>query len=76
MLGMYIQSRYGEIATVEAIVSFNAQDLDRKFSMVGVDVKEIGLLVVAIFSGGLLSALFPLLSNLRRNPIRDMRDER
>jgi hypothetical protein len=26
-------------------------------------------------AGGLLSAVLPLLRNLRRNPIRDMRDE-
>jgi hypothetical protein len=29
-----------------------------------------------IIGGSLLSALGPLVSNLRRNPIKDMRDER
>ena len=75
-VALYVQSRYGETATVEAIVSFNSQDLNREFMLVGLNAREIIMLIGVIFAGSMLSAVLPLLTNLRRNPIRDMRDER
>ncbi len=76
LLASFVDNRYSADFTVEAIVSFNAKDMSREFTLIGADWQQLLRLVAIIFVGSIASALLPLLSNLRRNPIKDMRDER
>jgi hypothetical protein len=69
-------ARYHSALTIKALLAYNANDLGRQFHMRSFDRGDIGWLVLIIMAGSLLSALLPLLTNLKRNPISDMRDER
>lgn len=75
ILASIVQARYSGDVTVEALVAYNARDLDRTFSLYTFHWPDMLQLIGLALSGGLVSALLPLLRNLRRNPIRDMRDE-
>jgi ABC-type antimicrobial peptide transport system permease subunit len=61
--------------TQEALVAYNAQDLDKSFTLYGFYIPDMLYLLGIAVAAGLLSALFPLIRNLRRNPIKDMRDD-
>lgn len=76
LLALLISSKYQAGITVDALTIYNSQDLTRSFSLYGVDFMQMGRLVGAIIAAGLISAIIPLFSNLKRNPIKDMRDER
>lgn len=62
-------------ATVGAQLAFGSSDLTREFHIVGLNGPELLFIVAVIFATGLISMILPLLRNIRRNPIRDMRDE-
>lgn len=70
-----IAARLDHDLTVQAILATNAKDQNLKMSMVGFSPLYLGALVLAILVVGLLSISLPLIRNLRRNPIKDMRDE-
>ncbi len=69
------QDRYADGLTVQALVAYNAQDLSRTFSLFQLYVPDILLLVGLSLGVSLISISIPLLRNVRRNPIRDMRDD-
>lgn len=75
-LATIAESKYSSSMTISALTAFNSTNLSRKFVLVGVDVNQLLLLVGLILSGALLSSVGPLVANLKRNPIKDMRDER
>lgn len=70
-----ISSRLSEQMTTQAILATNSIDSSIRFSLVGFSPVYLGMLVGAILVVGLLAIVLPLLRNLRRNPIKDMRDE-
>lgn len=75
-LGAYIVDRlYAPDLTVQAQYGFGALDLTKQVNLIGIDYQQLGLVLVACLVTGLLSVIIPLLRNVRRNPIRDMRDE-
>jgi hypothetical protein len=51
---------------------FNEPDT---FTLIGVNGVLLGLAVAVILVIGVAAVIPPLLRNVRRNPIRDMRDE-
>ena len=76
LLASIVNSRSADGLTVDALIAYNSSNLDRTFSIVGFNSKELLGLAGIIIIAGLISAAGPLVSNLKRNPIRDMRDER
>lgn len=76
LIALWLQDRYSDQLTTSALLSFNVQDLSRKFGMVAANKRDVSYLVLAIIFVSLLAALLPLLMNMRRNPINDMRDDR
>lgn len=76
LLALSVHDRYSDDFTVEALVSFGANDLNKTFSLIGFESNQLLILFGVIVLGSMLSAVLPLLTNLRRSPIRDMRDER
>lgn len=70
-----IASRLDAELTIQAIIATTADDHSLKMSMIGWSPLYLGLLMAAILVVGLLSISLPLIRNLRRNPIKDMRDE-
>ncbi len=61
--------------TNQAILATGTTDHNLKMTMLGFSSQYLGVLVGAILLVGLLAIIFPLIRNLRRNPIKDMRDE-
>jgi hypothetical protein len=75
-ISQFINGRYSPSVTVDALVAFNVSDLSQKFSMSSLYLKDVVYVSGLIIAAALLASLLPLVTNLRRNPIRDMRDER
>ena len=76
LISQFIDNRYSSSVTVDALVAFNISDLTQEFSMSSLYAKGILYITGLIIAAALLASLLPLLNNLRRNPIKDMRDER
>jgi hypothetical protein len=56
-------------------ILFNTVDLGKQFNFYGLDIYDLLLIIATIIGASLVGALLPISSNMRRNPIRDMRDE-
>ncbi len=76
LISSYINIKYSSSISVDALVAFNINDLNLKFSMTAFNLPNILYIAGLIIIASLLAAALPLLTNMRRNPIRDMRDER
>lgn len=74
-LSQIAQSKWGAQFTVRALVAYNARDLTRQFYLYAWSSRDVLYIVGAALAAGLISTIFPLARNLRRNPINDMRDE-
>jgi hypothetical protein len=73
---LYIDSKYSSNFSTAAVLIYNAQDTTKEFKFFGINMLQLGGMVLLAIATGLVSALLPLLTNMRRNPINDMRDER
>jgi hypothetical protein len=72
---MFIDRSYSAEASLNAVVAYNTQDLHKTFHLFGFSPNDLLVIVGLVVGAGLLSTIVPLLRNIRRNPIRDMRDE-
>lgn len=70
-----IESLFGAQATDLAKVAYGVFDTFEPFRFIGIDYQALLLLAGSIFAISLVAAFPPLWRNVRRNPIRDMRDE-
>lgn len=75
VMGLIVHAKFSNEVTAQALVAYNAQDLTRKFDLYTLYVPDALMLLGLALAVGLLSAALPLVRNLRRNPIRDMRDD-
>jgi hypothetical protein len=62
-------------ASVSAVLAYNARDIHKQFSFYGFDLQYAAIIIGLIAAAAILSTALPLVTNIRRNPIRDMRDE-
>src|SRR5690606_17271932 len=70
-----INQMYGAEATAQALLSFGTSDMSKVFRLFDIRLLD-GLLIVGLsLAAALVGSLIPLLRNIRRNPIRDMRDD-
>lgn len=70
-----IEVLYGSQATNYAKVAYGVFDQLQPFSFIGIDIGLIGRIILAILVVSFIAVLPPLIRNVRRNPIRDMRDD-
>lgn len=75
LLALLAHNRWSAEATIQAITAYNSQDLDKTFPLYAFYIPDILILIGLALAAGVLSAALPLFRNLRRNPIRDMRDD-
>jgi len=61
--------------TIQSLLAFGASDITRQFHFFRIDSIKMLWVLAAIFSSGIISTILPLARNIRRNPIKDMRDE-
>lgn len=74
-IALLISNRLTPDASVSAVLAYNARDVHKQFTLFGFDPYHVALIVGLVLVSALLSAIIPLALNIRRNPIRDMRDE-
>lgn len=74
-LALVLDNYISADATASAQLMFGSSDITRQFHMYGFMSMELLYIVGLVFLTGLVSMLLPLLRNVRRNPINDMRDE-
>lgn len=70
-----LSNRLAPDASATAVLAYSAQDVHKQFVFFGVDMTYVAIVAGLIVLAALVSTLLPLLTNIRRNPIRDMRDE-
>jgi hypothetical protein len=68
-------NHYTQQVTAEAILVFNVSDLGKKFTFYALDFAKILRIAGVVILASLLGLVLPLLANLRRSPLKDMRDE-
>lgn len=71
----FIDGRWAAQATAQATLVYNVQDPVQAFSLLKVVPRDMVLLVIVILASGIIGTALPLARNIRRNPIKDMRDE-
>ena len=67
-------AHFWRLATAQAKLAFGGADTSQTFHFFGYS-QRVWLVAVTAIGAGLLGAIFPLLRNVRRNPIKDMREE-
>jgi ABC-type antimicrobial peptide transport system permease subunit len=72
---LLLSNRLSPDASVSAVLAYNAQDVHKQFTFYGLDITYVAIVLCMVVLAALLSTVLPLLTNMRRNPIRDMRDE-
>jgi ABC-type antimicrobial peptide transport system permease subunit len=73
-IASFIDHKYWRMFTAQAQLAFGGYDQALKFRLFSLDGK-IWLISLVAIASGLLSMILPLLRNVRRSPIKDMRDE-
>jgi hypothetical protein len=76
LLIAYSFNRHYTLATtVEAKLLYGATDSTRVFRFFAIDWRSVSLVLGVVVACGLLSSTWPLARNVRRSPIKDMREE-
>lgn len=73
---IYMNHRLSPDITVSSLVAFSANDLTKKFTLYAFNLRDFLYLIGLVLLAGFISASIPIIANIRRNPINDMRDER
>jgi hypothetical protein len=74
-LAVIIESKLSPTLSIQAVLAFNSPNADKAFHLIGLNLLDLAGIYLFAVATGLLSAILPLLTNLRRNPIKDMREE-
>lgn len=75
IIAMFINNKYSSEVTSNALLIYNSKDLSRVFTLFNINVQDILSILGLTLVAGFISALLPMATNIRRNPIKDMRDE-
>ncbi len=75
-VGAYVANQqFAPALTAQAQYGFGGLDMTKTIDLIGFDYQQLLLLIAACLATGLLSMIIPLVGNVRRSPIRDMREE-
>lgn len=72
---MVVDRMYAQSVGLQMAIIYNVKDLSMPFRFYGIDMLSIGVIIGAITLTVFVGMLFPILANVRRRPITDMRDE-
>lgn len=70
-----IDSIYAPSLTSQAQYSFGDLTAAKRIELLAWDIKQLGLILLVCLATGIVGSIIPLLRNIRRSPLRDMRDE-
>ncbi|TAH33018.1 ABC transporter permease [Candidatus Saccharibacteria bacterium] len=74
-VALLIDSKLSSDASITMTLLFNAADLSKQFHFYGLDITDVGIISAAVIGAALIGSLIPIAHNVRRNPIKDMREE-
>jgi len=74
-IAVAVQIIHGHSFTEQARVAYSIFDTSLNFSFFSINVSLAIAYCIAIFVTGILATILPLVRNVRRNPITDMREE-
>lgn len=74
-IASFISSRYGQETTAQALLSFGSSDISREFPLMYIHWYHVAMIIGLAVAAGVIGMILPLLRNVRRNPINDMRDD-
>jgi hypothetical protein len=72
---LYVEYTYSAKLGAQAVLAFNSHDLTKPFHLIGLNLLDFLEIYIFILAVSLVSASVPIAGNLRRNPIKDMREE-
>jgi hypothetical protein len=75
LIAWYIDTTTTGGMSATAVITFNSTDLHKQFHLIGWSGTEILTIAGLVIATSLVSAIIPLLGNIRRNPVKDMREE-
>lgn len=76
IVGAFIlDNQFALTLTAQAQYGFGIFDDSRRVNLVGFDSRQLCIIFAACVMTGFVSAIVPLLRNVRRSPLRDMREE-
>ncbi len=74
-LAWYIHQTYQGNLSAQAALAYNSRDLHKIFSLWRLNLLDLAAIYAFCLIVGVVAASLPLLTNMRRNPINDMREE-
>jgi len=74
LVAWLFDEHFWKMATVHAQLAFGGANSQQQFHFLGYST-QIWLVAGAAVAAGLVSMILPVVRNIRRNPIKDMRDE-
>lgn len=74
-IALFADSKLSPDASITMALLFNSADLSKQFHFYGLDVIDVGIIAASIIGAALIGSLIPIAHNVRRNPIKDMREE-
>ena len=75
LISFFIDKMFAEQITAQALYVFGLNDLEKEFHLLGFNQWQLIGILLACPLAGLLGMVVPLLRNVRRNPIEDLRGE-
>ncbi|TWP08450.1 hypothetical protein EUA76_01470 [TM7 phylum sp. oral taxon 350] len=75
MSTLLMDTQFSASLTAQAQYVFGDFGLNKRVSLVCFDCQKIALVLMLIFSISLISIIVPLYRNVRRNPIKDLKEE-
>ena len=74
-IGAYLlDKQFAPQLTAQAQYSFGSINSNKVIRLIAVDMRQIIFIVSTCIFTGLFSAMLPLIRNMRRSPIRDIRE--
>jgi hypothetical protein len=73
LLAYGFNRHYSLLTTVEAELLYGASDDARVFRFFAINWPNVGLILALVVICGLVAAIWPLLRNIRRSPIKDIK---
>ena len=74
-LALWANNSWSQDLAIQLAILFNVKDLSMPFNLYGISFHDFILISVVILGSGMVGAILPILTNVRRSPIRDMREE-
>lgn len=74
-VAVYINAAYGKEATAQALLNFGTADMEKTFQLINLVPLDALIILGLSILAAIIGSIIPLLRNVRRNPIHDMRDE-